>query len=61
MTPDSGASSHISGDRISSTLEPLVEKEKEARGVAWAADTLSWMEFPELSFTGPQSSFNWEG
>lgn len=25
---------HISGERISSTLEPLVDKEKEAGGVA---------------------------
>lgn len=39
MPPDSGASSHISGERTDSTLEPLVGRGKEAGGVAWAADT----------------------
>lgn len=69
MPPDSGASSHISGERTDSTLEPLVGRRKEAGGVAWAADTTvlggsigDECRVPRIqSCKEPQPSFNWEG
>lgn len=63
MPPDSGASSHISGERTDSTLEPLVGRRKEAGGVAWAAGSIDdECRVPRIqSCTEPQPSFNWEG